>query len=98
MAKILVVHGYQVSGYSQLGILASTICQKVLQIYPRYEYIVLLGGWHLPIGPRPTIGEVMADYLVSRGIPKEKLLTQFSVGLEDRQPSRDTMEEVDLIP
>lgn len=101
--KILLVHGYAVERSKEgegegvvLGEFALATCQEVLRIQHHYDKIVLVGGWHVSIGSRPTIGEVMESWLVSRGLTRSIIVTQYTLGMSSRMPARETMEEVEI--
>jgi len=98
--NILLVHGYAVSlyegGHIVMGTMARYVCDSVKQVAKDYEKILCLGGWHKDIGPDPTIGQAMAAELEDAGIPEDKILTQFELGMVNRMPARETMEEVEI--
>lgn len=98
--KILAVHGYEIYRGGELGELSKAVCEEILTIQKGYSHIILLGGWHLrEAGPRPTIAEAMCKYFRLHDFSIfEKLYTQFSAGLENYMPPRDSMEEIDLLP
>lgn len=105
--KILVVPGYEVNVKLRVPLgLTRSVCDYICAYYLHrvYRHILLIGGWHL-LRPdpekddgRPTIAEVMKEYLVQGLILERHLFTQFDLGLEGRRPSRDTMEEIDSLP
>ena len=97
--RCLAVHGYEIKPGGKLGLLAQSVCQQAARIAHEYDVLLLLAGWHRrDVCPRPTIAEVMAADLVRRGVPREKVHTQFSLGCQHLLPTRDTMEEVDHLP
>ena len=97
--KILAVHGYQVFPIpTGPGIAARAVLRKVKKAHEEYAHIFFLGGWHCRrLGSRPTIAEIMRGNLISLGVGYEKLHDQFSLGLDNLIPPRDSVEEVDLL-
>ena len=95
--KILAVHGYEF-WLACIGILNEVVCQKIAKIHEQYDIIVMCCGWYFPTYQWDrTIAEVIKDRLIQLGVPKEKLHTQFSLGMENFIPPRDSMEDVDFL-
>lgn len=93
------VHAYGFANTDDLGAQTEAVCHTVFNRHASYDQVILLGGWHdCRLPARPTSAELMQKWLVMRGVPKEKSITQFSIGGDaaHKIPPRDTIEEADL--
>ncbi|MBI5126449.1 MAG: hypothetical protein HZA80_01635 [Candidatus Taylorbacteria bacterium] len=83
---------------------ATAVCNKVFALKDNYDIFLLIGGWHNPtLGIRTTLGCVMAEQLVKKGLDRHRIFTHFKPPGHNKNiphlvPPRDTMVEVDCLP